>query len=150
MKVDQYCKHGVVAIASSADVVDAARLMRERHVGFLVVHREGDALRKPVGVLTDRDIVLQVTAREVDPHMVTVGDVMTRQPVVAAGSDDLGELIQGMQIAGIRRAPVVDANGALKGVIAVDDVIDVVAGLLGNIAGSIRVEQKHEWLSRRA
>jgi predicted transcriptional regulator len=150
MKVDQYCKHGVIAIADEADIVDAARLMREQHVGFLVVFREGDPMRKPVGVLTDRDIVLQVTAREVDPHTVTVGDVMTQQPVVARADDDLGELIHGMQLAGIRRAPVVDARGALKGVIAVDDVIDVVAGLLGHIAGSIRVEQKHEWSTRRA
>ncbi|HEY6645324.1 CBS domain-containing protein [Povalibacter sp.] len=149
MKVEQYCKHGAIAIAANADIVDAARLMRERHVGFLVVFADGDPLRKPVGVLTDRDIVLQVTAREVDPHAVTVGDVMTAHPIVAHEGDDLGDLIRGMQVAGVRRAPVIDARGALKGVIAVDDVIDIVAGLLGNIAGSIRVEQKHEWLSRR-
>jgi len=72
MKVGDYCKRAVVAIASSAEAAAAAKLMREEHVGFLIVYREGDALQKPVGVLTDRDLVLGVMARDVDPHAVTV------------------------------------------------------------------------------
>jgi len=149
MKVEHYCVRNVAAISAAADVVDAARLMRERHVGFLVVFREGDALRSPIGVVTDRDIVLQVTAKEVDPRSVTVEDVMTRQPMIATEDDDVNDLIEGMRLAGIRRAPVIDSRGALCGIIAIDDVIDVIATLLGHVAGSIKSEQRQEWHRRQ-
>ena len=148
MKVGEYCKRAVVAIATSADAAAAAKLMREEHVGFLIVYREGDALQKPVGVLTDRDLVLGVMARDVDPHAVTVEDVMTRQPLIANDSDELSDLLQGMRLAGIRRVPVVDVRGALAGIMAIDDAIDVVTGLMCDIAGSIRSEQRHEWRAR--
>lgn len=149
MKVGQYCKRGVVAIAGNADVVDAAQLMRERHIGFVVVYEQGDDMRKPVGVLTDRDIVLEVTAKAVDPHSVTAKDVMTRQPLVADESDDLSDALQAMRLAGIRRVPVVDARGALTGVIALDDVVELVTGLLCDISGSIKSEQRQEWRARQ-
>lgn len=148
MNVGQYCKRRVVAVSSAADVAEAARIMREEHVGFLVVHEQGDDLRRPMGVLTDRDIVLQVTARDVDARSVTVSDVMTRTPVIANESDDLGEALQAMRLAGIRRIPVVDTRGALSGILALDDVIELVTGLLCDMAGSIRTEQRQEWRAR--
>jgi CBS domain-containing protein len=150
MKVGEYCKRAVVAIASNADAADAAKLMRAEHVGFLIVYREGDALQKPVGVLTDRDLVLGVMAREVDPRAVTVDDVMTRQPLIASEADELSDMLQGMRLSGIRRVPVVDARGALIGVMAIDDAIDIVTGLMCDIAGSIKSEQRHEWRTRVA
>jgi CBS domain-containing protein len=148
MKIGEYCKRAVVTIASSADAADAAKLMREEHVGFLVVHREGDQLQKPVGVLTDRDLVLGVLARDVDPHSVTVDDVMTRQPLIANETDELNDLVEAMRLAGIRRVPVVDVRGAVTGIIAVDDVIDVITGLMCDISGSIKSEQRQEWRAR--
>jgi len=150
MRVDQYCKRAVVAIDGEADICEAARLMRESHVGFLVVFDKDDPRRVPQGVITDRDIVLEVTALEVDPHAVTVADVMTRDPMIAHESDDLSELMRGMRLAGIRRVPVVDGRGSLAGVIAVDDVIDVVSAMMGDIAASIRTEQRQEWRARRS
>jgi CBS domain-containing protein len=150
MKVGEYCKRAVVAIASSADAADAAKSMRDEHVGFLIVYREGDALQRPIGVLTDRDLVLGVMAREVDPHAVTVDDVMTRQPLIANEGDELSDMLQGMRLAGIRRVPVVDTRGALVGIMAIDDAIDVVTGLMCDIAGSIKSEQRHEWRARVA
>jgi CBS domain-containing protein len=149
MKVSEHCKRQVVAVSASADVTAAARLMREAHVGFLVVHRQGDELRKPVGVLTDRDIVLQIIAKGVEPTSVTVEDIMTRQPLVANETDDLTDLLQAMRLAGIRRVPVVDARGALTGIIALDDAIDLVTGLLCEISGSIKSEQRQEWRARQ-
>lgn len=148
MKVGQVCKRDVTCVAGTADIVDAARLMREKHVGFLVVHEEGDPLWRPLGVLTDRDIVLQVTARDVDPHSVTAADVMTQQPMVARENDDLSEALQGMRLAGIRRVPVVDERGALTGVFAISDGIAVVAALMDDIAGSIASQQRQEWRLR--
>ena len=149
MKVGQYCKRGVVAIKGGADVSEAAKLMREKHVGFLPVFKDGDGIRKPIGVLTDRDIVMQVTAREIDPHAILVQDVMTREPLIATDSDEITDLVQAMHLSGVRRVPVVDGRGALIAIIALDDLIDVIAGLLGEVAGSIKSEQRHEWHARQ-
>jgi CBS domain-containing protein len=148
MKVGEYCKRAVIAIASSSDAAEAAKLMRQQHVGFLIVHREGDTLRKPVGVLTDRDLVLGVMARDVDPHAVTVDDVMSRKPLTANEADELSEVLQAMRLAGFRRVPVVDARGALSGIMAIDDAIEVVTGLMCDIAGSIKSGQRQEWRAR--
>jgi CBS domain-containing protein len=149
MKVDQCCKRSVVAINGSADVHEAATLMRERHVGFLSVFTDNDPLRKPVGVLTDRDVVLQVMAKDIDPHAVTVRDVMTLQPMIAGENDEIMDLVQAMRLSGIRRVPVVDARGALSGVIALDDLIGVISGLLCEVSGSIKSEQRQEWRARQ-
>lgn len=148
MKVGDYCKRAVVSIDGGTDIVEAAKLMRERHVGFLVVTREADDIRRPVGVVTDRDIVLQVTAREVDPHSVRTEDVMTRKPLIAGETEELGEVLQAMQMSGIRRVPVIDTRGALSGIFAIDDAIDLITGLLCNISGSIKSEQRQEWRTR--
>ena len=148
MKVGEHCKRAVVSIRASADVSEAAKLMRKEHVGFLVVYREGDELLKPIGVLTDRDLVLAVMAREIDPKSVTVQDVMTGQPLIARETDELTDLVQATRIAGIRRVPVVDNLGALVGIIAIDDVIALVTGLMCDITGSIRSEQRQEWRAR--
>lgn len=149
MRIGEYCKRQVVSINANADISEAATRMREQHVGFLVVYRAGDDHRRPIGVLTDRDIVLQVTAARVDPQSVRVEDAMTRDPLIANESDDLADLLEGMRIAGIRRVPVVDSIGALSGVIAIDDAIDVITGLLCNISGSLKSEQRQEWSRRR-
>ncbi len=149
MRIGEYCKRQVVSINANADIFEAAARMREQHVGFLVVYRDGDDHRRPIGVLTDRDIVLQVTAARVDPQSVRVEDAMTRDPLIAKESDDLADLLEGMRIAGIRRVPVVDSIGALSGVIAIDDAIDVITGLLCNISGSLKSEQRQEWSRRR-
>lgn len=148
MKVCECCKRAVIAISDSADTIDAAKLMRQQHVGFLVVYKEGDELRKPIGVLTDRDLVLAVMARDVGAHTVTVQDVMTRKPLVASETDELSDVLQAMRMGGIRRVPVVDVRGALVGIVAVDDAIAIVTGLMCDIAGSIKSEQRQEWRSR--
>ncbi len=144
MKVGDYCKRGVVTVDPAADCVAVAKLMRDEHVGFLVVMHEGDGSRTPLGVVTDRDLVVQVCARDGDLHGITASDVMSRDPLTAREDDDLNDLMQGMRIAGLRRVPVVNAGGSLTGVIAIDDAIDVVAGLLCDICGSIRNEQRQE------
>lgn len=144
MKVADICRRAVIAIDNSADINAAAELMRKHHVGFLIVHQLGDDLRRPIGVLTDRDIVLEVIAPRVDPTALTVEDVMTRQPLVAKENEELGDVLQAMRLAGIRRVPVVDSRGALAGVIAIDDALDVITGLMCDITGSLQNEQRQE------
>lgn len=148
MKVGDLCRRGVISVDNSTDVTSAARRMREQHVGFLVVYRLGDPLRRPIGVLTDRDIVVEVIAAKVDPEELTIDDVMTREPLVANETDELNEVLQAMRLTGIRRVPVVDGREALVGVLAIDDALDTVTGLLCDITGSIKSELRHEWRAR--
>ena len=145
MNVSEHCCRGVIAISDTADVVTAARLMRDRQVGLLAVFHHGDGARRLTGVLTDRDIVMQVTASDRDPHVVKVQEVMTRQPILAYENDEFRDVLQVMRLAGIRRVPVVDANGTAVGLIAIDDAIELITGLLCDISGSIRSERHHEW-----
>lgn len=148
MKVGEICQRAVVCIDNTVDLSAAAKLMRERHVGFLVVYRAGDDLRRPIGVLTDRDIVVEVIAKKVAADALTVEDVMTRQPVIANEHEELADVLQGMRIAGVRRVPVVDVRGALLGVVAIDDAFDVLTNFMCEITGSVKNEQRVERRTR--
>jgi CBS domain-containing protein len=144
MKVGELCQRGAIAIADNEDIPAAAHMMREHHVGFLVVYACGDELRRPIGVLTDRDIAIGVVAKKVDPEALRVDDLMTRQPVVAQESEDLSDVLQAMRLAGVRRVPVVDHRGALSGVVALDDVFNVITNFMCDVTGSVKNEQRHE------
>ena len=128
------------------ELIKAAQLMREKHIGYLVVVASdaADGLQRPVGVLTDRDIVVAVVAREADPRMLRVGDVMTRSPVSALEEDPLDKSLREMRRMGIRRLPVVGKRGELIGVLSLDDVIEALSAELQNIAGSMRNERMVE------
>jgi CBS domain-containing protein len=142
MSISQICRRQVVTVGREVDVAAAARVMRDEHVGYLVVTAEASG--RPLGVLTDRDIVLKVTARDRDPADVKVGEVMTSDPVVADLDADIGETLRRMREIGVRRVPVVDSQGRLAGVVALDDVIDHLFAQLAAVAGTIRTEQQTE------
>jgi CBS domain-containing protein len=144
MDVGKLCRHRVVSVGTEADLVEAARLMREHHVGFLVVAEEG----VPVGVITDRDIVLEVVAADVSGHDVTVGDTMTAEPLTLTTDSPLDDALESMRAAGVRRVPVVDDRGRIAGVLSIDDLLEHLAGQLGAVAGSLRHEQAIERLAR--
>lgn len=146
MDVIKLCRPNAVTIRPYEELNAAARLMRERHVGYLVVTEAvlGDGEQRPVGVLTDRDIVVKVLAREADPRTLRVGDVMTRDPVLAAATDPLAGVLSSMRRIGVRRMPVVGNRGQLIGVLSFDEVIDALAGELSDVAGTIRNEQRVE------
>ena len=143
MYAGSVCKRGVVTVAPGDDLIAAAHLMREKHVGYLIVSDSPDH-RRVVGVLTDRDIVVAVLAREVDAHALKVGDVMTRDPLLIGEEQSIEAVLRHMREAGVRRVPVVDRSGALTGVLSIDDVLETIAEQLINIAGSIRNEQRME------
>ena len=117
--------------------------MREKHIGYLVVvdPEVVDQSLRPVGVLTDRDIVVSVVARETDPRALRVGDVMTQQPVTVGSAEPVERALREMRRIGVRRLPVVGQRGELIGVLSLDDVLEVLAGELQSIAGSIRNER---------
>ena len=105
------------AIASDAPVVEAARRLSSEDVGSLPVV-DGDKL---VGMITDRDIVLHVVAKDLDPHKVTISDVCSENPVVAEPDESLDDALQRMASEQVRRLPVV-TDGRLVGILAQADI----------------------------
>ncbi len=150
MKVGDYSQKEVVTIGPAADISEVSRLMRDRHVGFVIVVEQEGVRRVPIGVITDRDVVVQVNARDVDQHAITVRDVMTRDPLVAQESDDFRDLLQSMRGKGVRRVPVTDVAGSLTGVIASDDALDAITAMMCELSGSIHQEQRSERRIRSA
>ena len=143
MSLVDLCNRSPVTIAADASLVEAAQLMRARHVGFLVVTPDGGE-GPPIGVLTDRDIVVEVVSEGVDPTTVAVVDAMTREPLVVGLDASAEQVLAQMRAFGVRRAPVVDATGCLVGVVALDDILDWLAGAIGNAAAVVRHEQRVE------
>jgi CBS domain-containing protein len=143
MNVGDLCQRNPVTVRPTDDLTAAAKLMREQHVGYIVVVEPAvrESAFTPAGVLTDRDIVVAVVAREADPRTLFVGDVMTRGPVVAEEGESLGGALKKMRKIGVRRMPVVGKLQELVGVISIDDIIDALVGELEDVAGAIRSEQ---------
>jgi CBS domain-containing protein len=148
MDVNLICNHNVATVGKNEGIADAAALMRAEHVGdLIVVEARGDA-KVPVGILTDRDIVVGVIAKRIAPNEVTVGDSMTRNPLTVREDASVEFALREMRRHGVRRAPVVRANGDLVGVIAVDDIIQHLAVQLTRLADLIRLEQDAEQRTR--
>jgi len=148
MAVDLIFNPNVATIAAGRDIAEAAVLMRQEHVGDLIVVERRGSENVPVGILTDRDIVVGVVAKGVSANSVTVGDSMTRNPLPVREDASLEFALREMRRRGVRRAPVVRANGDLVGVIAVDDLIQHLAVQLSRLADLIRLEQDAELRAR--
>lgn len=148
MSVGELCNRNVVIVRKGDSILQAARLMRQHHVGDLVVVEGHDGPQIPVGIVTDRDIVVEVVAKDIDLGAVSVGDVMSFDLVTVMEDENLFEVIELMRSKGVRRVPVVDKEGALVGILAVDDVIDLLAEALWDVAGLIMQEQKREQRTR--
>jgi CBS domain-containing protein len=119
--------------------------MRERHVGCLVVVQELSASQAVVvGMLTDRDVALGVVAADRDPHGMRVGDVMTQDVVKVREEDSLADVLAAMRRKGVRRVPVTGAQDVLVGIVALDDVLAVLAGQLQTMAQAVAAAAGHE------
>lgn len=144
MSVGNVCRHLVVVTYESVVLAEAARQMLEQHVGCLVVVQQGEKGRVPVGVLTDRDIVLGAVAHHLDPRTLAVGEVMTREVATVREQDTVVNALRIMRRRGIRRLPVVDADGVLQGIVTLDDLLDHVARDLNALAEAVDSEQHRE------
>ena len=144
MAIGEICNREVVVVTRENTAKDAAQLMRKHHAGDVVVVMEKGGLRTPVGILTDRDIVVDAIAVGLDPATLKVGEIMT--PGLATVAEDTGvfEAIRYMRDKGVRRMPVVDADGDLIGILALDDLLDLLAEELGALARLISREQNRE------
>jgi signal-transduction protein with cAMP-binding, CBS, and nucleotidyltransferase domain len=125
MSLQNVFKGKAVTIDSEATAVEAGSLMKEQHVGCLVVvERDG---QKPVGIVTDRDLMLCVVADGKEPDSVTVEDVMCKDPITVREDQGPYEAIQLMQEQGINRLPIINKSGDLTGVVCMEDVLVLLA-----------------------
>ena len=144
MNVADVMIRNVTYVAEDASLVDVAQLMRKDHVGDVVVTRQGEPGNRPIGILTDRDIVIQVVAEEASLSALSAGDAMSRELVTVSEDASLIEAVSQMGQHGIRRLPVTDGDGLLIGVLSLDDVLAQLGVLLDNLADVVRFQQQIE------
>jgi CBS domain-containing protein len=149
MSAGEYCNREVVVVLKTEPVSEAISLMRSHHVGDVVVVESTAAGMMPVGILTDRDIVLEILAEGVDLDTVTIGDVMSYELVTVTEDTKLLDTLKLMRDKGVRRIPVVNQKGELEGLLSVDDLLELLAEQLTDIVGLIHKEQARESKTRR-
>ena len=148
MTAGDLCTRDVDVAFRSTLLADAPRSMRGQHVGCLVVVEEAKEGRIVVGLLTDRDIVTSVVARDVQGASLRVGDVMTEDVVTVREDGSLHDVLATMQRRRVRRLPVTGPQDRLVGVIAADDLLRVLAEQLQTLAQLIGEQVKVEQMVR--
>jgi CBS domain-containing protein len=149
MQLNTFCMLDVKCCSPRITVLEAAHLMRRNHTGDLVVVDDDETKPAPLGVITDRDIVVEVLAKGLDPEVTTVGSVMRTPVVVADAGEDSTQVMERMRAQGVRRIPVTGAGGKLVGVVTVDDLRKRLAADAALLTDVIAREQNHEARTRR-
>lgn len=145
MRIGEVLTRRVAVARPNEPLLDAIRRMRQEHVGALVVVDDSGGTRRPMGMLTDRDIVVGVFAQD-ESHVTTldVDDVMTPEPVTATADEDVGEVLRRMRSFSVRRVPVVDASGTLEGIVSLDDVFSALSEELAEAAALVSRQPRRE------
>lgn len=133
-----------VVCSPQTTIAHAAQIMRDRHVGDLIVADDSAGNPKPVGILTDRDIVVAVVAPGLDPDAILVGDIMSVQLLTVPLEADPFEALTTMRVKGVSRLPVVDEDGNLAGVVSAADLLGFVTQELAGLAGLRQRQTAHE------
>jgi len=148
MSIGEFCNREVVFATRKTNIIEAAQLMRRYHVGDLVVVDEVDGQRVPVGLVTDRDIVVEVVAKDCPAGNCAVESIMSAQLISVEEQAGVITTIRLMRTHGIRRIPVVNGKGGLVGIVSGDDMLDLLADELAQLAKVSPREQVREVRSR--
>jgi CBS domain-containing protein len=144
LKIRDVAVHQPVTAHASESIGTCARRMHDEHVGCLVVVERSDGSDFPVGMLTDRDIAIEVVAFGLDPGTMTAGDVMSDKPAVVEEDDDLLDALAHMRERGVRRLPVVRPDGALTGMLALDNLLEALGEEIDGMVGVMRAQRTRE------
>jgi CBS domain-containing protein len=145
VKVGELCTRRVVIARPDETAAVAAARMRDEHVGDVVVLEDGAARPgHPVGIVTDRDLVLKVMADGRRPESVALAEIMTRPPVVVHEREDVSRALELVKQHGVRRLPVVGPGGTLLGIVTYDDLVESIAEELGALVGLLARGQRRE------
>ena len=149
MRIGDICTLQTIHCQRDMSVQEAALMMRQHHVGDLVVAEQPNGERVPLGILTDRDIVISVIALGLDPASLLVGDIMSAQLLTASEEEDAFDVIERMRINGIRRLPVVNSLGGLAGIVSIDDLLAYLAQEMSELARISGGQLVHEKRTRK-
>lgn len=145
MTIGEVCTRDVVSVRREDGVLTVAQIMRDRHVGDVVVLEGDGAERRPVGILTDRDIVVGIVAQAPDKlAQLQVRDVFVGGLLTVNEQDSIDTAIDLMRDRGIRRLPVVDFEGRLRGIVTFDDLLNVLARQFLDLAHVVGRERRRE------
>jgi CBS domain-containing protein len=143
--LDQLYEKDVVCLKASNTVFDAAKEMLENHVGDVVVVEEKNGKTVPVGMVTDRDIVISSIAKKLNPESVLLSEIMANNIVTASEEANLSDLIKCIYDEGVSRLPIVDSSGTLKGVLSSKRLFQYLAqGLCELSSLSVQQQQREE------
>jgi len=149
MPIGEICSRDVICAKRGVNVKTAARLMREHHVGSIVVVDEPEDKRIPAGIVTDRDIAVAVVALGLDPEVIQIGDIMGSTLVSVKEDWGVAEAVELMHLKAVRRVVVTDSDGYLVGIVAADDVLCLLAEEMSALAGMVGGERKREAVLRK-
>ncbi len=145
MKVVDMAVHEVESITADLTVKDCALVMRRKHVGSLVVV---DGQNVPVGIITDRDLAIEVLAQGLDPLTLTVGEVMTTPVAVAQEDENVIDALARLRERGVRRLPVVNAEGKLSGIVTSSNLLEELSMELDSLVRAIKASHTRETETR--
>ena len=148
--VDSFCIREVVTVTRETPVLRCAQLMHDEHVGAVVIIDDIDGKLVPVGLLTDRDIAIEVVAFDVAARAITAGDLMSGDLAMVRPTDDVLTVLATMREHGVRRLPVIGEDGSLEGIVTADNVWEVLAEAIDGLARLVGSEQARERKTRAA
>ncbi len=144
MNIDMLYSRNIYRAPASCTLFRAAGIMRDKHVGSLLVTDEAPRDARVLGVITDRDLVVRAMAHDVRPDQATIGEFMTRSLVMVPKTASLYEAMETMRASGVRRLGVTDEEGEVIGVVSLDDIVEPLAAELSAFAGVVRTERFRE------
>lgn len=144
MSIGEYCNREVIVAHRQRSIFEISQLMRRHHVGDVVIVDEQGGGNVPVGIITDRDIVLEMIAAQVPLESCVAGDIMSYELVMARENEGLWEVLQRMRARGVRRIPVVDDRNLLVGLITADDLLELISEEMADLVRVVAKEQKRE------
>ena len=133
----------LATIDESTPLIEAAKMMREKGVGDLLIARMSDRAARPVGLITDRDIVVHAIACDLKLDQLTVGDLCTRDPVTVDADADLAQITAAMSKHGVRPV-LVTRDSEIAGIVTLDDVIDAMAQIMNNLSDMLTRQLDYE------
>ncbi|HYA59493.1 MAG TPA: CBS domain-containing protein [Burkholderiaceae bacterium] len=139
--------HKVVTVTSNTTLRDCAQTMREEHVGSVVIVDPGSP--RPLGIITDRDIVIEAVAVGLDVTTLTAGDIAAKPVITIRDDEDVLDALARMRENGVRRLPVTGPQGHLSGVLSIDDLLAVLSEQFDSIVRVMVAERTKEGATRR-
>lgn len=127
------CRTDIVTAEEHTSLYEVSKLMREHHIGDVVITRSGDSAQKPIGMLTDRDIVVHGIACDIDLNQVTAGDLSKQDLVTVRPEADISEIVGTMNAHAVRRV-IVDGASNDRGIITFDDILWAISRIFSNLS----------------